>query len=76
MGFSGGSYSKEFAFSSGDLSSNLRLGRSPGEGMTTDSSILAWEIPWCEAGYSLCNLKELDMTQSLTLSLSLSCIYR
>ena len=63
MGFLGGSDSKESACNSGDLSSNRSLGRSPGEGMATHSSILAWEIPWCEAGYSLCNLKELDMTQ-------------
>ena len=24
------------------------MGRSPGEGMATHSSILAWEIPWAE----------------------------
>ena len=30
------------------------LGRSPGDGMATQSDILAWEIPWTEelVGYS------------------------
>ena len=32
----------------GDLSSIPGSGRSPGEGMATHSSILAWEIPWTE----------------------------
>ena len=32
----------------GDAGSIPGLGRSPGEGMTTHSSILAWEIPWTE----------------------------
>ena len=30
----------------GDTSSVPGLGRSPGEGMATCSSILAWRIPW------------------------------
>ena len=29
------------------------LGRSPGEGMATHSSILAWRIPWAEEPGSL-----------------------
>ena len=62
MGFSGSSDCKESACNSRDLSSNPGSGRSPGEGMAIHSSILAWEIPWCEAGYRLCDLKELDMT--------------
>ena len=33
---------------SGDLGLIPRLGRSPGEGMVTHSSILAWEIPRTE----------------------------
>ena len=32
----------------GDLGSIPGSGRSPGEGMATHSSILAWEIPWTE----------------------------
>ena len=32
----------------GDRGSVLGLGRSPGEGNATHSSILAWEIPWTE----------------------------
>ena len=30
----------------GDTGSIPGLGRSPGEGTTTHSNILAWEIPW------------------------------
>ena len=32
----------------GDLGLIPGSGRSPGEGMTTHSSILAWKIPWTE----------------------------
>ena len=32
----------------GDTASILRSGRSPGEGMATHASILAWRIPWTE----------------------------
>ena len=41
------------------------LGRSPGGGMATHSSILAWEIPWTEEpGGAIVHgvTKELDMT--------------
>ena len=40
------------------------------EEMTTQSSILAWRIPWTEepAGYRPWGRKELDMTEQLTLS--------
>ena len=46
---------------------------SPGEGNGNHSSILAWRIRWTEelAGYSPQGQKELDMTEQLTLSLSL-----
>ena len=47
-GFSGGSDGKESACSAGDLGSIPGLGRSPGGGMTTHPSILAWRIPWTE----------------------------
>ena len=38
------------------------------KGMATDSSILAWRVPWTEelAGYSSCGRKELDTTERLT----------
>ena len=32
----------------GDVGSVPRLGGSPGEGMATHCSILAWKIPWAE----------------------------
>ena len=43
-GFPGGSVGKESAYSAGNLSSIPGLGRSPGEGNGTHSSIPAWEI--------------------------------
>ena len=45
MGFPSGSDSKESAYNKGDVGSIAGLGRSPGEGMATHSSILAWRIP-------------------------------
>ena len=47
-GFPGGSDGKESACNVGDFGSVPGLGRSPGEGMATHSSILAWRIPWTE----------------------------
>ena len=50
-GFSSGSDSTESACNAGDardLGSIPGLGRSPGRGNATHSSILAWEIPWIE----------------------------
>ena len=44
-GFPGGSDGKESACSVGDLGSIPGLGRSPGGGHATYSSILAWRIP-------------------------------
>ena len=46
--FPGGADSKESAYHVGDLGSTSGLGRSPGEGHATHSSILAWKIPWTE----------------------------
>ena len=46
FGFPCGSVGKEHACNVGDLGLILGLGRSPGEGKTTHSSILAWRIPW------------------------------
>ena len=56
---------KEFACNAGDLGLIPGSGRSPGEEMTTHSSILTWRIPWIEslAGYSPWGRKELDMTE-------------
>ena len=39
--------------------------------MATHSSILAWRIPWTEAGNSPWGRKESDMTERLTLHYSL-----
>ena len=47
-GFPGGSYAKESICNPGDLGSVPGLGRSPGEGMATHSSIPAWRTPWTE----------------------------
>ena len=47
-GFPGGSDSREFSCSSGDLDSVYGLGGSLEKGMAPHSSILAWEIPWTE----------------------------
>ena len=46
--FPGGSDSKASTCSVGDPSSIPGLGRSPGEGMATHSSTLAWKIQWTE----------------------------
>ena len=37
------------------------------KGVATHSSILAWRIPWTEAGYSPWGHKELDTTERPTL---------
>ena len=54
-----GSPGKESACNAGDLGSIPGLGRSPGEGKATHSSILVWRIPWTVA--------ELDTTEQLSL---------
>ena len=48
LGFPGGSDGKESPCNAGDAGSIPGLGRSPGEGMTVHSSVLAWRIPWTE----------------------------
>ena len=45
LGFPGGSDGKESACNAGELGLISGLGRSPGEGMATHSSILSWRIP-------------------------------
>ena len=49
----------------GDAGSIPESGRSLGKGMASQSSVLAWEIPWIESlvGYSPGGWKELDMTE-------------
>ena len=50
-GFPGGSVLEESACNAGDTGDAgliPGLGQSPGEGMATHSSILAWGIPWTE----------------------------
>ena len=48
MDFPGGSGGKESACNAGDPNLIPGLGRSPGDRMTTHSSILTWRIPWTE----------------------------
>ena len=50
---------------------SLGLGDSLEEGMATNSSILAWRIPWIEEPFKLQSMghKESDMSERLTLSL-------
>ena len=60
LDFPHSSASKESICNAGDLGSIPGSGRSPGEGKTTHSSILAWRIP---RGH-----KESDMTERLSLS--------
>ena len=67
IGFPSGSDGKESACNAGDPGLISRSGRSPGEGMATRSSILAWRIPRTRnlAGYSPWDHKELDMNEWL-----------
>ena len=51
LGFSGSSDGKESACNVGGPHSIPGLGRPPEKGMATDSSVLAWRIPWTEDSY-------------------------
>ena len=53
LGFPGGSADKESVYNVGDLGSIPGLGRSPGEGNGSHSSIQAWRILWtvCSMGF-------------------------
>ena len=55
---------QESAYNTGGLGSVPGLGRSPGGGNSTHSSILAWEIPWTEdsGGLQSMESQELDTT--------------
>ena len=48
IGFLGNSAGKESLCNAGDPNSLPGLGRSPGEGNSSHSSILDWRIPWTE----------------------------
>ena len=48
IGLPGGSAVKNPPANSENLGSIPGLGRSPGEGKATHSSVLAWRIPWTE----------------------------
>ena len=66
-GLPGGSAGKESTRNVGDLGSIPGLGRSPGEGKGSYSSVLAWRIP-CPWGR-----KESDPTERLSVGHSVSC---
>ena len=68
LGFPGGSDGKESACNVGDMGSIPGLGRSPGEGHGTHSSILVWRIPPTEESGSPWGHKEVDTTGRLSLS--------
>ena len=67
-GFPGGSDGKESARNAGDLGFIPELGRSPGGGNATHSSILPGELHGQRslAGYSPWGRKESDMTERLS----------
>ena len=69
MGFPCGSAGKESTCNVGALDLILGLGRSLEKGKATHSSILAWRIYGL---YSVRDPKEWDLTEQLSLSLSLS----
>ena len=48
VGFPGGSDGKASVCNAGDLGLIPGSGRSPGKDMATNSSTLAWKIPWTE----------------------------
>ena len=60
---------KEYICNVGDLGSIPGLGRSPGEGKATYSSILAWIIPWTSSPWGR---KESDTTNQLSLFMSIT----
>ena len=57
-----------------DAGSNPGLGRSPGEGMATHPSILAWRIPWTEEPGGLQSLGSQGWTRLKQLS-TLICLH-
>ena len=66
-GFPGGSDGKASACNAGEPGSIPGLGRSPGGGMATHSSIFAWEIPWTEEPGGLQSMgSQKNQTQTTT----------
>ena len=63
LGFPGGSDGKESACNAGDLGLTPVSEKSLKKGMATDSSILAWRIPWTEEPSGL---QSLGVTKSRT----------
>ena len=72
MGFPGGSDGKASACNAGDLGLIPGWGRSPGEGMATHSSTLAWRIPWTEEPSRLQSMRSQRVGHDWATSLSLS----
>ena len=70
--FPGGSEVKASACNAGDLGLIPGLGRSPGEGNATHSSILAWRIPWTEEPGGLQSMGSHRVRHDWATSLSLS----
>ena len=64
-GFPGGSDGTESACNMGRPGFDPWVGKIPWRRETTDSSILAWRIPWTV--YSLCGRKESDTIKGLSL---------
>ena len=66
--------SKESTCKAGEVGSIPGLGRFRGEGNSYYSIILAWRIPWTVTvgGLQSMGLQELDMTERLTFTFSLS----
>jgi len=60
---------KESTCNEGDLGSIPGLGRSPGEGKATYSSVLAWRIPWTDSPWGWI---ESDTTDQLSLFMSIT----
>ena len=72
MDFPGGWDSKASVYNAGDPGSIRGLGRSPGEGKATHSSILAWKIPWTEEPGRLQSMGLQRVRHNWATSLSLS----
>ena len=64
---------KEFACNEGDLGSIPGLGRSPGAGNSTHTSILACRIPWTEEPGGL---QSMEVSKSQTELSDLACLYK
>ena len=74
LGFPGGSVGKESACNAGDPDSISGLGRSPGEGKATHSSILAWPGEFYGL-YSPWGSKESDTTDNFCFQSRFGIIY-